>query len=305
MIKTDVNGIEEWNRTFGGSGVSNKFDMGYSVQQTTDGGYIITGDSEIYYVTKSDIWLIKTDSMGNEEWNRTFGGSGSDRGRSVQKTNDGGYVITGWAWSYSVTDPDIWVIKTNSSGTEEWNCLYGFEEKSGDWGYSVQQTNDGGYVIVGATMPGGWMITGSNASYVKEGTDVWLIKIAGENRPPNPPVITGPLNGRIGVWYDYNFSLSDPDDDLISFRVDWGIGGSGKLHGPFPSSSIVKLNYSWRKRGTYTIRAQAIDNHGAESEWGTLEVMMPNNKYLQFQEWLDRFPMLNQLIIRFMEIWSI
>jgi len=305
LIKTDVNGIEEWNRTFGGTGVSNKFDMGYSVQQTTDGGYIITGDSEIYYVAKSDIWLIKTDSMGNEKWNRTFGGSGSDRGRSVQQTRDGGYIITGWAWSYSVTNPDIWVIKTNSSGKEDWNFTYGYGENSGEWGYSVQQTTDDGYIIVGATIPDGWMITSSPASYIKEGTDVWLIKIEGENRQPNPPVITGPLNGKIGVWYDYNFSLSDPDGDFINFRVDWGVGGPGKLHGPFPSGSIVPLNYSWRKRGTYTIRAQAIDNHGAESEWGILKVTMPKNKYLHFQGWLDRFPYLNRLLNRFIERWNL
>jgi len=142
LIKTDSNGNKEWHQTFGGSGTPNKFDMGYSVQQTNDGGYIIIGDTEIYYVAKSNIWLIKTDSSGNEEWNRVFGGSASDRGRSVQQTSDGGYIITGWATSYSVVDPDVWLIKTDSSGNEEWNYTYGFGENSGDWGYSVQQTND-------------------------------------------------------------------------------------------------------------------------------------------------------------------
>ena len=305
LIKTDSNGIEEWHKTFGGTGVSNKFDMGYSVQQTSDNGYIITGDTEIYYVAKSDVWLIKTDSSGNEVWNSTFGGINYDRGRSVQQTSDGGYIITGWAASYSAVDPDIWVIKTDSSGNEDWNYTYGFGENSGDWGYSVQQTNDGGYIIAGATMPDGWITKGSTASYIEEGTDVWLIKIAGENRPPNPPIITGPINGKIWVWYDYNFSLSDPDGDSMDLRVDWGVGGPGKLQGPFPSGSIVKLNYSWRKRGTYTIRAQAIDIYGAESEWGTLEVAMPKNQNIFFLRWLDRFPLLNQLIIRIMERWSI
>jgi len=303
LIKTDSNGNEEWNRTFGGTGVSNKFDMGYSVQQTTDSGYIITGDTEIYFVSESDVWLIKTDSNGNEEWNRTFGGFASDRGRSVKQTNDSGYIITGWATSYSVIDPDIWLIKTDSSGNEDWNYTYGFGENSGDWGYSVQQTSDGGYIIAGATMPDGWINTGSTASYIEEGTDVWLIKIAGENHPPYPPIITGPINGKIWVWYDYNFSLSDPDGDSLSLRVDWGIGGPGKLHGPFDSGAIVTLNYSWRRRGNYTIRAQAIDTYGAESEWGTLEVTMPKNQqthntwFLQFLQNHPRmFPILRQLL---------
>ena len=145
-------------------------------------------------------------------------------------------------------------------------------------------------------MPDGWITKGSTASYIEEGTDVWLIKIAGENRPPNPPIITGPINGKIWVWYDYNFSLSDPDGDSMDLRVDWGVGGPGKLQGPFPSGSIVKLNYSWRKRGTYTIRAQAIDIYGAESEWGTLEVAMPKNQNIFFLQWLDRFPILQKIL---------
>ncbi|UCF12802.1 MAG: hypothetical protein JSW06_00720 [Thermoplasmatales archaeon] len=294
LIKTDSNGIEEWHQTFGGTGVSNKFDMGYSVQQTSDGGFIITGDTEIYFVAKSDVWLIKTDSVGNEEWNHTFGGSGTDRGRSVQQTSDRGYIITGWAWSFSVVDPDIWLIKTDSSGNEEWNYTYLYGENSGDWGYSCQQTNDGGYIIAGAI-----------ASYIGEGTDVWLIKIAGENHLPNPPIITGPINGKIWVLYEYNFSLSDPDGDNISFRVDWGIGGPSKLHGPFASGTIVPLNYSWRRRGTYIIRAQAIDVYGAESDWGYLEVTMPMNQQTTFSSWWfmrflqshpRMFPILRQLL---------
>ena len=116
-----------------------------------------------------------------------------------------------------------------------------------------------------------------------------------ENQPPNVPIITGPLNGKTGTEYEYNFSLSDPDGDDISLRVDWGIGGPGKLHGPFASGTIVPLNYSWQKKNSYTIRAQAIDTNGAESEWGTLDITMPKNKIINFNlnflSWLfEQFP---------------
>ena len=176
LIKTDSNGNEEWNSTFGGTGIPNKFDMGYDVQQTDDGGFIIAGDTEIYYVSMSDVLLIKTDSSGNEVWTKTFGGSAADRGRSVQQTFDGGYIIAGWAVSFIGPDPDVWLIKTDTNGDEEWNSIYGYEENSGEWGYAVQQTIDGGYVIAGATMSAVLMRNGSKSSNKEEGTDVWLIK---------------------------------------------------------------------------------------------------------------------------------
>jgi hypothetical protein len=143
LIKTDSNGDTTWTKTFGGS----SDDWGHSVQQTTDGGYVITG-----YKGSSngpDIWLIKTDSEGSEEWNQTFGGSNSDRGYSVQQTTDGGYIITGSTSSFGNGDYDVWLIKTDSQGNEQWNQTFG--GSNSDRGYSVQQTTDGGYIITGST----------------------------------------------------------------------------------------------------------------------------------------------------------
>ena len=148
-----------WTRTYGG----NYDDIGYSVQRTTDGGYILTGYTESYGAGYDDVWLIKTNSSGDTLWTRTFGGAYNDRGFSVQQTTDGGYIITGNTWSYGSGYDDVWLIKTNSSGDTLWTRTYGGD--NGDYGYSVQQTTDGGYIITGST----W-------SYATGCNDVRLIK---------------------------------------------------------------------------------------------------------------------------------
>jgi parallel beta-helix repeat protein len=163
LIKMESNGNEEWNKTFGGS----NWDMGFSVQQTSDGGYIIVGNTESYGAGKHDVWLIKIESNGNEEWNKTFGGSNWDMGFSVQQTSDGGYIVAGDTFSYDTDSYDLWLIKTDTNGNEEWSKTFGGSDS--DRGWAVQQTSDGGYILTGYTK-----------SYGDGNFDVWLIKVKGE-----------------------------------------------------------------------------------------------------------------------------
>jgi len=142
LIRTDAEGDTLWTRTYGGA----DYDDGHQVQQTTDGGYIVAAVTCSFGV---GVYLIKTDSNGDTLWTRTFGGAGNDSAHSVQQTTDSGYVIAGVTDSYGAGDDDVYLIKTNVAGDTLWTRTFGGMLE--DWGNSVQQTADGGYIIAGYT----------------------------------------------------------------------------------------------------------------------------------------------------------
>lgn len=150
---------EIWNTTYGGPG----FDTASSVQQTSDGGYIIVGATNSYGSGGYDAWLIRTKSKGSELWNSTYGGLGDDSGVAVMEIEDGGWIIAGKANSFGAGDFDAWLLLADSDGKEIWNETFG--GSGSDGAFSFQKTADGGYIIVGQT-----------ESYGAGGSDVWLIK---------------------------------------------------------------------------------------------------------------------------------
>lgn len=157
LVKTDFLGNEEWNITYGGIGS----ECAWETIQTSEGGYALAGLTDsMYYNRSREFWLMKIDSFGNEEWNRTYGSLKDDEARSVIQTSDGGYILAGG------TGGDALLVKIDSRGNEEWNETYGGPDV--DRAESVIQTSDGGYVFAGKI---------GCKDY--RGSDFWLVKVGG------------------------------------------------------------------------------------------------------------------------------
>jgi hypothetical protein len=144
ILKTNTDGVEQWYQEYQ---YSLKLDIGYAVYPTSDNGYLLTGYVE-KTITDYDYWMIKTDANGNMQWNKTFGGPYGDYSNvgNCFQTADGGYIQAGYTYINGSSNSAIWVVKTDSSGTMEWNNTYD-ENTRRDTLWSFEQTQDDGYVL--------------------------------------------------------------------------------------------------------------------------------------------------------------
>jgi len=169
-----------WSQTYGG--IENNY--ANSVVQASDGGFVLAGK-----------WLVKTDELGNLEWNRTY--EGADRFSSLVEVSDGGFVLAGDTRSYGAESADFWLVKTDESGNIEWNQTYGGADF--DRAYSLVKTSDGGYALTGKTL-----------SFGAGEYDVWLVKTDGSGNMEWSRTYGGAGN-------DYAFSLVETSDGGFAF----------------------------------------------------------------------------------------
>ncbi|KPK72889.1 hypothetical protein AMJ87_03335 [candidate division WOR_3 bacterium SM23_60] len=158
LLNTDANGDTLWTKLYGHSGN----EWAYTFRETPDNGYIIAGWTNSMGAGDYDFWLVKTDSLGTVEWERTHGGPNEDCCSSIDLTWDGEYILTGWTYSYGAGADDFWLVKCDASGNYVWSQTYG--GSSTDFPYYVCTTADSGYFMCGGT-----------GSFGDE-WDAWLLK---------------------------------------------------------------------------------------------------------------------------------
>jgi predicted secreted protein len=334
IIKTDKYGNEQWRRIYGDS---ESDDTGYSLKKTNDGGYIITGTKTSFDTDLTDVWLIKTDVDGYMQWNLTIDGGFDDWSYSVDETSDGGYIITGLTNSFGSGDYDLWLIKVEVENDEnqppsvpeitgpqngdvgvEYEYIFVSEDYDGDEIFYIIDWDDGTTSDWFGPYQSGEAVE-INHSWSEPGTyeikakardihgaesdwsDLYIVIV--ENNPPSIPTITGPNSGKINIEHNFIFVSTDPEGDAVMYNVDWGDGDTDWTeYGD--SGTEVTLKHTWTSQGTYTIKAQAVDFYGAESDWSDFVVTMPRDKtvirpLIQFLEtYLKSFLLLQKLLLQ-------
>ncbi len=160
LIKTNSSGALEWMQVFG----ENLDDVGHSVRQTMDKGYIVTGYTKSFGAANYDIWMIKADDTGQLEWQKFYGETRDDRTIYGEQTDDGGYIFVGYSKSFGAGGWDVFLVRAEPTGEVLWHKTFG--GRSDDTGYTVIQASDQGFILTGETY-----------SFGEGGGDMLLIKV--------------------------------------------------------------------------------------------------------------------------------
>ena len=293
IVKLNSTGNIEWQKGFGGSG----FETANTIQQTTNGGYIVAGlstsnDGDVTgnHGGRADAWVVKLNSTGNIEWQKCLGGSSYDYASAIQQTKDDGYIVAGYSDSNDgdVTgnhggNGDCWVVKLNSTGNIEWQKSLG--GSLSDEAYAVKETKDGGYIVAGYSSSSDGDVTGGYGAY-----DYWVVKL---NSAGNIEWQKGLRSGLDNFAYSIQQTTDDgyivsgysshSDDDVTGFHfsddyyivklnstgnIEWQkrLGGSGEDR-PFATiqqttdGGYIVAGYSLSVDGDVT------GNHGRADYW--------------------------------------
>jgi len=246
VVKLNSSGNIQWQKSLGGSG----FDEAYSIQQTSDGGYIVAGisSSNDGDVTGNhgnyDYWVVKLDPSGNIQWQKSLGGTNPDLANAIRQTSDNGYIVAGYTLSNNgdVTVNygfrDYWIVKLDSSGNIQWQKSLGGSGM--DQAHDVQQTQDGGYIIAGYVLSSDGDVTNYQGS-----RDYWIVKL-----DPSGNLQWQKTLGGTNIEEAYSISLTSDGGYIVGGQSQSTDGDITTNHGMF-DYWIVKLgstgNIEWQK----------------------------------------------------------
>lgn len=193
-----------WTRTYGGPGN----DMGYSVEQTVDGGFIIAGWTRSFGAGGSDMYLIKVDAAGNLVWEKTYGGTDDETGWSTVQTADGGYVIAGHTYSFGSGNADMYLVRTDTLGDTLWTRTFGGH--GDDYSYTLCRTSDYGFILAG------------KSSSFGQGDEMYIVKTDSLGNPVWEKSFGGPL-------FDVAYSIRETYDGgyiIAGYSSSFGNAGA-------------------------------------------------------------------------------
>jgi len=228
VVKLDANGNLQWTRTIGGE----KDEVGFSLIQTSDGGYAIAGTTTSFGAGEADVYVVKLDANGNLQWTKTIGGPGYEIGFSLIQTSDGGYAIAGLTPSFGAGGLDVYVVKLNANGNLQWTKTIG--GPAGEIGISLIQTSDGGYAIAGST-----------ESFGAGEADVYVVKLDANGNLQWTKTIGGPA-------VENGSSLIQTSDGGYAISGYTGRPGEWDIY-------VVKLDANGNLQWTKTIYAKNED----------------------------------------------
>jgi hypothetical protein len=220
LMRCDKVGDTIWTRAYGGSSA----DGVYSLQQTSDGGFILACHTSSFGAGSHDVYFVKLDAAGDTLWTRAYGGAGGDFLRAVHQTSDSGYIAVAETFSFGAGGADIYLVRTNQNGDLLWSKSYG--SASSDFGYSVRQTQDGGFIVAGYT-----------SSFGAGQFDVYLLKTDSAGA-----LLWAKTYG--GAQSDFGYSVKETNDGgyiIAGYTQSFGVGSDVYL---IRTDSLGELQWS-------------------------------------------------------------
>lgn len=227
-VKADVPYVA-WSRIYGGEAS----DLGTDMQITGDGGFIFAGESASYNLDNYDVYVVRTNANGDTLWTRAYGGGADEEASSIRPTSDDGWIISGTTESFGAGSDDMWLIKIDANGNQQWQQTYGTAVI--EYGTGAEQTADGGYILCGYTTASEF--ANPDARLIKTnsiGTEVWARTFGTESMEAFYDVHQLPDHGFVICGYNEDLENGNGSWDAWVVKTDsMGLNPAGRYYGGF------------------------------------------------------------------------